>query len=133
MSKKIDWQKTIPIWKANPKIIAAWAFGSAQDGILREGGDVDTAVLTTVPLTFNEQLTLLGELQMALQTDEIDLIVLNDANPILRFEAVSGKRLFCRDLSAMAGFVSLTAREYEDEMAQWERALTLFDTTHGKT
>ena len=123
MSRKIDWEKTVPIWEANPKIIAAWAFGSAQDGVVREGGDVDTAVLTTTPLTFDEQLTLLGQLQHALQMDELDLVVLNNANPILRFEAVSGKRLFCRDLSAMAGFVSLTAREYEDEMAQWRKAV----------
>lgn len=123
MSRQIDWQKTIPIWEQNPKIVAAWAFGSAQDGTVREGGDVDTAVLTTSPLTFNEQLTLLGQLQAALHIDEIDLILLNEANPILRFEAVAGKRLFCRDLSAMAGFVSLAAREYEDEMAQWQMAL----------
>lgn len=108
MSRKIDWQKTIPIWEANPKIVAAWAFGSAQDGGVREGGDVDTAVFTTTPLSFDEQLTLLGKLQAVLQIDEIDLVILNDANPILRFEAVSGKRLFCRDLSAMAGFVSLS-------------------------
>lgn len=123
MSRQIDWQKTISIWEAHPKIIAAWAFGSAQDGTLREGGDVDTAVLANTPLTFDEQLTLLGQLQATLQTDDIDLVILNEANPILRFEAVSGKRLFCRDLSTMASFVSLTAREYEDEMAQWQMAL----------
>lgn len=128
MSRQIDWQKTIPIWEANPKIVAVWAFGSAMDGMMREGGDVDTAVLTTTPLTFDKQLTLLGRLQAALHTDDIDLVILNDANPILRFEAVSGKRLFCRDLSAMAGFVSLTAREYEDEMAQWQMALEKYST-----
>lgn len=50
-------------------------------------------------------------------------MILNDANPILRFEAVSGRMLFCRDIQRMADFVSLTAREYEDEMAQWQRAL----------
>ena len=62
-------------------------------------------------------LDLLGRLQDALGLDEVDLVVLNDANPILRFEAVSGRRLFTRDLLALAEFVSLTAREYEDEMA----------------
>ena len=123
MSRQIDWQETVPIWEANSKIVAVWAFGSAQAGMVREGGDVDTAVLTTSPLSFKEQLTLLGQLQTALQTDDIDLVILNDANPILRFEAVSGKRLFCRDLSVVASFVSLTAREYEDEMAQWQMAL----------
>lgn len=38
MSRQIDWQKTVPIWEANPKIVAAWVFGSAQDGTVREGG-----------------------------------------------------------------------------------------------
>src|SRR5690606_20118992 len=63
MSRQIDWQETVPIWEANSKIVAAWAFGSAQGGVVREGGDVDTAVLTTSPLSFEEQLTLLGQLQ----------------------------------------------------------------------
>lgn len=123
MSRQIDWQQTIPIWQAFPQIVAAWAFGSAQDGVVRAGGDVDTAVFTTSPLTFDEQLDLLGKLQAVLHTDNVDLVLLNDASPIMRFEAVSGKLLFCRDVSAMAGFVSLTAREYEDEMAQWQRAV----------
>jgi len=56
--------------------------------------------------------------------DEIDLVVLNQASPILRFEAVSGLPVYTSDMEARATFVSLTAREYEDEMAQWRRALT---------
>jgi len=36
---------------------------------------------------------------------------------------VSGRRLFTRDLSALAEFVSPTAREYEGEMAPWQRAM----------
>jgi hypothetical protein len=65
----------------------------------------------------------LGKLQSALNIEEIDLVVLNKANPILRFEAISGRSLFCRDLSRRAEFASLTAREYEDSMAMVERAL----------
>jgi hypothetical protein len=41
----------------------------------------------------------------------------NDANPILRFEAISGRSLYDRDLSRRAGFASLTARACEDAMA----------------
>lgn len=73
--------------------------------------------------TFDEQLDLLGRLQAALGLDEVDLVVLNEAHVILRFEAVSGRRLFIRDLPALAEFVSLTAREYEDAMALVERGL----------
>jgi predicted nucleotidyltransferase len=123
MSRTIDWAATRPIWVSNPDVVAAWAFGSAQGGELRDDSDADVGVLMTQRPTFDEELDLLGQLQDALRLDEVDLVILNDANAILRFEAVSGKRLFIRDVAAMAEFVSLTAREYEDEMAQWERAL----------
>jgi predicted nucleotidyltransferase len=123
MSRTVDWEKLRPIWESEPNVVAAWAFGSARDGLLRPGSDVDIGVLMARQPTFDEQLDLLGRLQDTLSLDEVDLVVLNEANPILRFEAVSGRRLFIRDLSAMAEFVSLTAREYEDEMAQYERAL----------
>lgn len=123
MSGQIDWQRTVPIWQATPQVVAAWAFGSAQDGVLRAGGDIDIAVLTSEPLSFDQQLALIGRLEEILPFADIDLVVINEANPILRFEAVSGRPLFCRDRQRMAAFVSLTAREYEDEMAQWQRAL----------
>lgn len=128
MSRAIDWDILLPIWRDTPEIVAAWAFGSAQGGELRPGSDADVAILTTRVLTLDELLTLLGRLQAALRLDEVDLVLLNDANPMLRFEAVSGRCLYVRDPEAMAGFVSLTAREYEDEMAQWERALRLRQT-----
>lgn len=123
MFRNIDWESLQPVWESIPDIVAVWAFGSARDGQLRWGSDVDIGVLMARPPTFDEQLDLLGRLQGALQLDEVDLVILNEANAILRFEAVSGRRLFVRDLPALAEFVSLTAREYEDEMAQYARAL----------
>ena len=123
MSKTIDWAKTIPVWQNIPQIKAVWVLGSAQEGEVSEESDIDIGVYTNPELSFVEQLELMGQLQAVLQFEAVDLIMLNQANPILRFEAVSGRLLFCRDRQAMAGFVSLTAREYEDEMAQWQRSL----------
>ena len=102
MSKVIDWDSLRPIWERTPDIIAAWAFGSARDGQLRDGGDVDVGVLMAKQPTFDEQLDLLGRLQDTLGLDEVDLVVLNEAHVILRFEAVSGRRLFTRDLATLA-------------------------------
>jgi predicted nucleotidyltransferase len=123
MFKKINWQDTIAVWEAWPDVVAVWAFGSAQGGEIQLGSDVDVAVLGERPFTLDKRLQILEQLQTQLQFDDIDLIVLNEANVILRFEAVSGRLLFCRDRQQMAAFVSLTAREYEDEMAQWRMAL----------
>ena len=123
MFKKIDWQDTVVLWEAWPEIVAVRVFGSAKEGEVRAGGDVDLAVLGERPFTLNERLQIVDQLQTQLQFDDIDLIILNEANVVLRFEAVSGRLLFCRDRQQMAAFVSLTAREYEDEMAQWRMAL----------
>lgn len=123
MCKKIDWQSTETLWRDWPNVIAVWAFGSAQTGEVKRGSDADVAVWGERPFTLDERLQILDQLQAQLQFDDIDLIILNNANVILRFEAVSGRLLFCRDMQQMAAFVSLTAREYEDEMAQWQRAL----------
>lgn len=125
MSKKIEWEKTEPVWVATPNIVAVWAFGSAQEGQIRPGGDVDIGVLFERKPTLMELSGLLGQLQAALQFEDIDLVVLNEANLYLRFEAVSGRPLFCRDLDRRAEFVSLTAREYEDELAFFKRGLAM--------
>jgi predicted nucleotidyltransferase len=121
----IDWQRTRQIWQATPEVLAAWAFGSAAGGRVAPGSDVDVGVWFASRPTFDQQLALLGRLQDALGVDEIDLVLLNDANPILRFEALSGRTLYNRDPSRCAGFASLTAREYEDAMAFWERGLQI--------
>jgi predicted nucleotidyltransferase len=123
--RTIDWQETLPIWQETQEVIAAWAFGSAVQGQLRSGSDLDIGVWFEAYPTLKQQLALLARLQDLLQVDEVDLVVLNDANPILHFEAVSGQRLFCRDQSRCAGFVSLTAREYEAAMALWAHGMRL--------
>jgi predicted nucleotidyltransferase len=124
-TRRIDWPQTVPIWQETSAVIAAWAFGSAQEGQIAPGSDVDVGVWFEESPSFEQQLALLGRLQETLGVDEIDLVVLNDANPILRFEAISGRALFNRDPSRRAGFASLTAREYEDAMAFWERGLRM--------
>lgn len=63
------------------------------------------------------------DFQHALGREDIDLIPLNRAGVLLRFEVVSGRPLFRRDVEFVSGFVSLTAREYEDETAFLQRAL----------
>jgi len=121
----VDLEAADGVWRNTPRVIAAWVFGSAGDGVLREGSDLDIAVLFDGKPALDELLTLVAGLQDSLGMDEIDLVVLNGANPILRFEALSGRSLFCRDLEKRADFASLTAREYEDEMGMIRRALKI--------
>jgi predicted nucleotidyltransferase len=116
----------------NPNVVAAWAFGSAREGEVRHGGDFDIAVFFAHPPALDELCDGRADLQQALGIDEVDFVPLNDASPVLRFEAVSGRRLFCRDEEACAAFVSLTAREYEDEIALTERGLAYWKEAAGR-
>ena len=84
---------------------------------MRSGSDLDVGVLFRRPPTLDLLATLRADLQEALQIEEIDLVTLNRASPVTRFEAVSGRAIFCRDRARRAEFVSLAAREYEDAMA----------------
>lgn len=117
----VDWSHFESILAAAPNVVAAWVFGSAQSGQVKPGSDVDVGVLFESKPSLAELLELTGALQQAVPFAEIDLVPLNDANPILRFEAISGRAIFCRDTGRRAEFASLTAREYEDEMAMVER------------
>ena len=104
-------------------MVASWVFGSAQSGEIRPGSDLDVAVLFKARPDLDTLADLRADLQEALCFEEVDLVVLNGAHPILRFEAVSGRRIYCRNPERTAGFVSLTAREYEDAMALLARGL----------
>lgn len=118
-----DWQTLGTALSVFPELVAAWVFGSAQGGVVRPGGDVDVGVLWRGQPSLDELAMLRMAIQDALQLDAVDLVVLNEASPILRFEAISGRPVFCRDAGERAIFASLTAREYEDEMAMTMRAL----------
>ena len=120
-----DRQRMADCLAREPNVLAAWHFGSSLEGSIRPGADVDIGVLFFRMPTMDELANLRSALQDALAFDAIDLVVLNEASPILRFEAISGRPVYAADPQARAGFASLTAREYEDEMAQWRRALMM--------
>jgi uncharacterized protein len=117
MSKAMDWDKITEIFSATPNVVAAWVFGSAQAGEIPPGGDLDIGVLFDSLPTLDELALLRSELQINTQIEDIDLVVLNQAAALLRFEAVLGRLVFGGDSAQMVEFVSLAAREYESERA----------------
>jgi len=116
-------EKAEAVLAASANVVAAWAFGSSQDGSVCPGSDLDIGALFRRKPGLDELGDLLLRLQRALGFEEIDLVVLNGASSLLRFEAVSGRPVYCRDPNQRAAFVSLSAREYEDDVALFERGL----------
>lgn len=105
----------------DPGILAAWLFGSARDGEVRPGSDLDVGVLFAGKPSLDTLAECRARLQRATGVEEVDLVPLNTASPLVRFEALCGRRLVCADEARCAEFASLTAREYEDEMALCQR------------
>ena len=102
------------------ELLAAWLFGSQATGRARPDSDVDVAVLGWKPLTLEERLALQMDVESVLKRELVDVVDLRRANPVLRFEALQGVRLFARSPEEVAIFSSLVGREYESAMALLE-------------
>ncbi|NBC17390.1 MAG: nucleotidyltransferase domain-containing protein [Bacteroidetes bacterium] len=78
------------VFAAHPEVRAAYLFGSAAEGRLRPGSDVDIGIFTgDVPYPKLELLTDLARQGF----DRVDLVRLDDAVPVVQFEAVRQNRL----------------------------------------
>ena len=119
--KTINPLQSREVFEQTPNVVAAWIFGSAQQGQLGPDSDIDIGVLFAKTPTLDELLSLIGALQAVFHSDDVDLVTLNGASSILRFEAISGRLLFSRDEARRVAFVSLTSRQYEDDMAWIQR------------
>src|SRR5215475_11899190 len=75
------------------EIHAAYVFGSVMSGRTRRDSDVDIAVLLDDRMTpsrrFQYRLKLMAELGSALHRSDIDLVILNEASPLLAHRVLS--------------------------------------------
>lgn len=89
-------------------------FGSVVHGTANAESDIDLGVLTNRPLTFNQRLKLWGALSSLFDV-EVDLVVLNHANPVLAFEVASnGNLLFEAKPNTWDNWKSFGFRQYWD-------------------
>lgn len=104
-----------------PDVVFALLHGSASAGVVRQGGDVDVAVYCSRPASAQLLLDIMAATAQVVPGVECDVGVLNDADPVFRFEALRGQLLFARDRERYLDVYSLTCREYESQMADYER------------
>lgn len=109
-------QQAAAFLSADPHVKFVYLFG----GLARERrnplSDVDIAIyLAEASDRTQAKLDLLGGLMKILGTDEVDLVILNDAPLSLRGRIVSGRKVLVdRDPFLRHGFESLTLREFFD-------------------
>ena len=97
----------------------AYLFGSHATGCTHAESDVDIAVLLAASLTaeerFTVRLTLIGALSHLFGTDYVDVVVLNEASPLLAYEVLrNGVLLYCPDDNTRVDFQVRALCAYED-------------------
>ena len=107
------------------EIQAAYLFGSAATGRTRADSDVDVAVLlrrrlgSRHPLDY--RLKLMTDLGAALHRSDVDVVILNDAPPLLAHRILSkGQLVFERSASARVRFQVRIAALYADLVPLFE-------------
>ena len=107
------------------EIQAAYVFGSVATGRARRDSDVDVAVLLARPLKGDRalayRLQLMSDLGSALGRLNVDVVILNDAPPLLAHRVLSkGRLVFQRSPSARVRFQVRTASRYSDLLPMFE-------------
>lgn len=107
------------------EILAAYIFGSVSTGRTRKSSDIDVAVLISDRISpskrFEYRLKLMADLGSALHRSDVDLVILNEASPLLAHRVLSkGKLVFERSASARVRFQVMTANRYADQAPAYE-------------
>ncbi|NVM21530.1 MAG: nucleotidyltransferase domain-containing protein [Desulfobacterales bacterium] len=101
------------------EVLALYAFGSLAKGMLKPLSDLDFGVLVSMELErrqrFDKHLELIGMFNDTFRTDEVDLVLMNDAPMRFSYNIISkGKLLFCRDRHPLIDFCARTIKLYLD-------------------
>ena len=99
--------------------VALYAFGGLARNSLKPLSDLDFGILLSSRIgkyqRFEKHIELIGLFTDSLKTDEIDLIIMNDAPPNMAFQILkTGKLLFCSDKSALTDFREQLVKFYLD-------------------
>jgi predicted nucleotidyltransferase len=102
--------------ESHPKVLFAYLFGGLVKRNLLPLSDVDLAVYLADAHSFSEiKLDILGNLIEILETDEIDLVVLNTAELPLQMNILKTKKLIVNKKPLVRQkFESLTMRKFFD-------------------
>jgi predicted nucleotidyltransferase len=100
-------------------IVALYAFGSLATGDLKPLSDLDFGILVSGKLDkqkrFDKHLDLIGKFNEVLKTDEVDLVMMNDAPMHFSHNIIkSGKLIYCKSKTELADFIEKTIKLYLD-------------------
>lgn len=119
--------------EARPEVLEAYLFGSLARGEAGEMSDVDVAVFLDEQRSVAERgrllLELTAELMSRLGRNDVDVVALNDAPPLLYHRVLrDGERLLARDLLATTRREGQALSRYCD----WVPQLAKIEAAHRR-
>lgn len=112
-------------------VVLAYVFGSQASGETTPLSDVDIAVLFDADVPANEyfdrQIALIADFISLLHRNDVDVVVLNTATPLLAHEAAGGDVLFCADEVVRVEFEKQALRRYVDTAPLRRQLADAFD------
>jgi hypothetical protein len=107
------YERLVELLSAGPRVRLVYAFGSAAQDAAGPLSDIDLAVLLDARLDWDAERELRGRVDAV--ASRVDLVILNDAPPALRFEVItSGRCLFTRDAREQADFEIVSLSRFLD-------------------
>ncbi len=104
-----------------PEVVFALLHGSSKQGRVNPGSDIDIALYIEGKPSVDLYIRVADAVGKVCSFAEADIGILNDSEPIYCFEALKGKLLFNKDMETYLRFFSLTCREYETQIADYQR------------
>jgi predicted nucleotidyltransferase len=109
----------IPYFQSRPDVQFGYLFGSVVSGRARPDSDIDIAVLVSDKMIRGDPLKLrirlMTDLMKLLNRDDVDLVLLNQAPPLLAHRILSkGRLIFERSASSRVAFQVRTVNRYLD-------------------
>ena len=112
-------QRIASVLEPRREVLEAYLFGSHAQGRAQPHSDIDVAVYIDESLAeegaFGYRAQLITEIMAGLQSNEIDLLILNQAPPVLYYHVLrDGIRVLSRDLAATTTREGRAASRYCD-------------------
>jgi uncharacterized protein len=112
-----------PVLAADERVRFAYLFGSVAAGTARPGSDIDLAVSVHPRGTLLDDARLHDALVGALDREDVDLVVLEDAPVWMRHRVVGGRPVFSRDDVARVRHRAAVEMEFLDFQPYYDEYL----------
>lgn len=105
------------LFSHKPEIILAYLFGSVAEGKTHKFSDIDIGVYYKKEPSLKQYLQLINDVCEILETDDVDVVNMNSASPLIVHDILSyGKLLSCSNDDFYVNLRINTLRQYDDMM-----------------